>query len=115
MDVGKARRKRQALLRMTVDRGCTEHEARTAARLAAALEGRYGFAPDAATREYRAGFEARYARAEARAAVRFKWEYRRCGKARCHCARASSPAHGPYKYGKRREGRKVRSIYIGRA
>jgi len=99
---------------MTVANSCTPHEAETAARLAAALAWRYGFEQRDTTRAYRPDFEERFARAEATAAVRFAWEYRRCGKSNCHCSRAGSDRHGPYKYGKRREGRKVRSIYYGK-
>jgi len=99
---------------MTVANGCTTHEAETAARLAAALAGRYGFEQPHVARDWRPDFEQRFAHAEATAAVRFAWEYRRCGKANCHCSRAGSDRHGPYKYGKRREGRKVRSLYYGK-
>lgn len=109
-----AQRKYDSLCRMTVANGCTEHEARTAARLATQLAQRFGFRVDGPTKAYREGFEERFARAEKRAAMRWRWEYRRCGKARCRCAGPGKPAHGPYKYAKQRRGRKVVSVYIGR-
>ncbi len=110
----RARGKYHALCRMTIDRGCTPHEAATAARLAAALAQRFGFTREPSETTWRPDFEARWTRAEARAVVRFSWEYRRCGKPRCHCAGVGGTKHGPYRYGKKREGRKVRSIYVGR-
>ena len=42
-----------------------------------------------------------------------EWRFVRCGKPRCHCAKGSR-GHGPYAYAKRREGKKVRSIYLGK-
>lgn len=100
---------------MTEARGCTKHEAATAARLAAALAKKWGFDNDPHQRQWRPDFDSRFARAEQRAATRWAWEYRKCGKKRCHCATtASGKGHGPYKYGKRREGLKVRSVYMGR-
>ena len=99
---------------MTVERGCTPHEAATAAKLARALGQKWGFVEPRPRAEYRPDFDDRFKRAESRAAARWSWEYRRCGKKRCHCARAASPSHGPYKYGKRRDGRKVVSVYYGR-
>lgn len=101
------------MLRMTVARGCTPHEAATAKRLADVLAAKFGF-KDAATQAPPppADFHARYARAEKRAARRFNWEYRKCGKPNCHCARGG--AHGPYKYAKVREGRVVCSVYLGK-
>ena len=109
-----ARRKYDSLTRMTMARGCTSHEAETARRLAAALAARWGFDDSRAAREWRQDFDARFARAEARAAIRFNWEYRRCGKKRCRCAASLATRHGPYKYGKKRTGRKVSSVYVGR-
>jgi hypothetical protein len=109
-----AHRKYKSLLNMTEARGCTSHEATTARRLAAALAQKWGFADPNTGRSWRPDFDSRFARAEQHAAARWKWEYRRCGKKRCWCARAAAKTHGPYKYGKRREGRKVRSIYMGR-
>ena len=97
---------------MTVDRGCTVPEAHTAKRLASVLAAKWGFG-DADLRPFRDDFYARYAAAEKRAAGRFAWEYRRCGKRACHCMRTAGPGHGPYKYGKRRDGKTVRSIYMG--
>lgn len=99
MDRDQAHRKYATLLRMTTARGCTRAEAETAARLAARLAKTWAFTPS-------------YERAEAGAARRWRWEYRRCGKRRCHCVRGRG--HGPYKYEKRREGQKVRSVYRGR-
>jgi len=60
----------------------------------------------------RVDYERRYERAERHAAQHFKWEYRTCGK-RCSTCRGG-PAHGPYKYAKRRTGAKVVSVYLGR-
>ena len=108
-----AQRRYDSLRRMTTARGCTIHEAATAARLAHTLAKRYGLEDVVESREWRADFAARYTRAEQRAATRFKWEYRRCGKQRCHCASRGDRGHGPYRYSKKREGRKVRSIYLG--
>jgi len=99
---------------MTTSRGCTPHEASTAKRLAGQLGKKWGFTGAFSSREYRPDFDSRFARAEQRAAQHFAWEYRRCGKPSCHCARSPRPPHGPYKYGKRREGRTVRSIYMGK-
>src|SRR5258708_6980072 len=103
--------KYNALLRMTVDRGCTTHEAATAARIAAALAARFGFGDTQPKSHHRPEWDDRFARAEKRAAIKWRWEYRRCGKGNCHCARGGR--HGPYKYGKKRKGRKVVSIYVG--
>lgn len=99
---------------MTTARGCTVHEADTAHRLAAALAARFGFGNVPPATHWRPDFEQRFERAEQRAAGRFAWEYRRCGKSRCWCARARRKTHGPYRYGKKRIGRKVVSLYIGR-
>ncbi len=113
MDAQKARSKWEALKRMSVERGCSKHEAATARKLADALAKKYGFADVPAGRPFREDFDTRFRRAEGRAAMRFNWEYRQCYKPRCHCMKTNSP-HGPYKYGKKREGRTVRSIYLGR-
>ncbi len=94
---------------MTVERGCTSPEAATAARLARSLDLRYGFTGE---EHPETGFEERHAAQEARAAMRWRWEYRRCGKGNCWCMRTRGPGHGPYKYGKRRTGRYVTSVYI---
>lgn len=112
MDRDGAYRKWQALRRVTVANGATTHEAATAARLASVLASRFGFA-DQEPRQYREDFAPRYERAEARAARRWNWEYRQCYKPRCHCMKSDSP-HGPYRYAKQRDGRTVRSVYIGR-
>lgn len=112
MDRAAAYRKWQTLARMTTARGCTPPEAATAARLAKALAGRWGFGGSTRSYDLRRDFETRYRRAEGRAARRWAWEYRTCGKPTCHCYRGH--AHGPYKYAKRREGGTVRSIYLGR-
>lgn len=113
MDRNKAHARWKALLNMTVARGCTPHEAEVAARLAKALASKWGFADTPVTDRWREDFDARYERAEARAAMRYRWEYRTCGKARCRCMRGGAK-HGPYKYGKVRSGRKVSSVYLGR-
>lgn len=106
-----ARKRWDALGRMTTARGCTAAEAATARRLAASLAARWGFG-GAAPSASRPAYEERYARAERHAARHFRWEYRACGK-RCSTCR-NGAAHGPYKYAKQRDGRTVRSIYLGR-
>jgi hypothetical protein len=108
-----AYRKWKALLNLTVERGCTMHEADTAKRLADLMAKNYGFAREAEPEAFRPDFDARWKRAEQRAAMRWRWEYRSCGKAACHCMRELTK-HGPYKYGKVRKGRKVSSVYLGR-
>ncbi len=45
--------------------------------------------------------------------VSYRQSYRRCGKERCTTCRAG-PGHGPYWYASWREGRTVRSRYVGR-
>ena len=45
---------------------------------------------------------------------KIEWRFVRCGKSRCHCARGSR-GHGPYAYAKKREGKKVKSIYLGKS
>jgi len=114
MDREDARRRIAALLKMTVARGCTPAEAATARRLAETLAQKHGFT--IRTRESaseRPDFEARYQRAEGRAAARFNWEFRTCGKKSCRCMNGGAK-HGPYKYSKQRVGKTVRSIYRGR-
>jgi len=113
MDRNKAHARWKALCNMTVARGCTVHEAEVAARLAKALAAKFGFADAPAADHWRGDFDSRYERAEARAAMHFKWEYRSCGKARCHCMKFGTK-HGPYKYGKVRRGKHVASVYLGR-
>lgn len=108
-----ARRKWRSLLRMTVARGCTQPEADTAALLAHRLDLRYGFTGETPAHP-ESGFAERHAADERRAAMRWKWEYRRCGKPNCWCMGTTRPGHGPYKYGKRRSGTYVTSVYIGR-
>lgn len=108
----KALRKWRALLNLTVQRGATMHEAAVAAKLAKALAAKFGFG-NTDKRDFREDFASRFARAEQRAARRWAWEYRTCGKGRCHCMRGDGK-HGPYKYGKKRTGRKVVSIYVGK-
>ncbi len=41
-------------------------------------------------------------------------QYRRCGKARCRCARPGEPSHGPYFYHYWRGGGKARKRYLAR-
>ena len=41
-------------------------------------------------------------------------QYRRCGKARCRCARPDEPPHGPYFYHYWREGGRARKRYVAR-
>lgn len=112
MDRTAAYRKWQTLARMTTARGCTPAEAATAARLAKVLAGKWGFGGSTRSYDVPPGFSTRYQRAERRAARRWAWEYRTCGKPRCRCAHGDK--HGPYKYAKRRDGGTVRSIYLGR-
>ena len=112
MDKHRAQARYNALRNMTVDRGCTAHEAATAARIAAVLARQYGLVEEQPQAPARDEFDVRFARAEARAAYTYAWEYRTCGKRRCRCMRGGSP-HGPYKYSKRRRGKKVVSIYRG--
>jgi uncharacterized protein DUF6788 len=87
-----------ALRRMDVAHGCTASEA-------------------ASAREAIKRIEARVAQGEARTRVtreeirRRGWEFRTCGKKACHCMRGGA-AHGPYRYEKRRTGKKVSSIYM---
>ena len=106
-----ARKKWNTLRNITVERGCSKHEAATAQRLARQLEQKYGLGSTKQHAKYREGFEDRFKRAEKRAAVRWRWEYRQCGKC-CKCAFGFP--HGPYKYSKQRRGKKVVSIYIGK-
>lgn len=113
MDRTKALARWRALCNMTVARGCTVHEAAVAKRLADALAKKFGFADTPASDSFRPDFDKRYERAEARAATKFRWEYRTCGKMRCHCMKHGTK-HGPYKYGKVRHGAKVSSVYLGR-
>lgn len=113
MDKAKAYTKWRALCNMTEARGCTKHEAETAKKFADVLAKKFGFADTPTAERWRPDFDARYARAEAKAAMRYGWEYRRCWKARCRCMRGGAP-HGPYKYGKVRRGNKVNSVYLGR-
>ena len=42
----------------------------------------------------------------------YREEYRRCGKAECHCA--TGPGHGPYVYRYWTEGGKTRREYVGK-
>jgi N-methylhydantoinase A/oxoprolinase/acetone carboxylase beta subunit len=131
-----ALRKWNALRRMTTARGCSPHEAATAAAIAAGLARRWGFsrvaqdararvvedwgarvraAQDAIRRAAAARAAAQAHAAEREAARKFGWEYRRCGKRRCWCAsRPLHRAHGPYRYRKVRRGRKVVSVYVGK-
>src|SRR5512145_1723890 len=112
-DRATAYRKWQQLRTMTTARGCTPAEASTAAKLAASLAAKWGFATPATPKTPSVEYQQRYQRAEQRAGRRCGWEYRTCGKPRCRCARGFR--HGPYKYEKRRVGATVRSIYRGRA
>ena len=41
-----------------------------------------------------------------------RMEYRRCGKASCHCAKGE--LHGPYYYAYYKQGGKTKAIYFGR-
>jgi len=82
---------------MTVARGCTPHEAQAARVIADRLAVTWHFVVSEQPRPRGA---------------RWRWEYRRCGKPRCHCR--SGALHGPYKYEKRRRGRVVSSVYRGK-
>lgn len=139
MNRQEAHAKWSSLRNMTIERGCTEHEADTAAKLAARLDAMYGFTAERASsstrpmddrlrrwQEYvrrtqagstRATREAKqeWTRDYEQAKAKFKWEGRRCGKALCWCMRTGG-YHGPYKYGKTRYGfknRRVKSVYMG--
>jgi hypothetical protein len=114
MDRAAAWRKFQTLLRMTTGNGCQPHEADTAMRLARTLDARFGFGGTPVDTHWRPDFAERFARAEAAAARRFNWEYRRCGKRNCWCRRSRRKTHGPYRYAKERRGHTVVSIYIGK-
>lgn len=107
-----AYRKWQALGRVTTERGATAAEASTAAKLAASLGAKWGFARPAPAQPPGPEYDERFRHAEQRAAQHFGWEYRTCGKPQCRCFRGSK--HGPYKYGKKRRGSTVVSIYLGR-
>lgn len=109
-----AKRKIEALLRMTVERGCTKGEAATARRMAESLAAKWGFTIRPRTSgEKKPDYDERFREAEKKAAARWGWEYRSCGKKSCHCMRDGSK-HGPYKYRKRRDGKKISSIYGGK-
>ena len=112
MDRKKAGARYRALRNMTVARGCTKPEADVAKRLADALAKKFGFADTPISNSWRPDFDIRWERTERRAAIKFRWEYRTCGKSACHCMRGYGK-HGPYKYGKVRIGNKVNSIYYG--
>src|SRR5260370_20953026 len=112
MNQSQAQRKYDKLREIRGERGEGEHEAATAGRLALALARQYGLSDAAPGAPAREEFDARFRRAEARAAYTYAWEYRTCGKPRCRCMRVGY-RHGPYKYSKRREGKKVVSIYRG--
>lgn len=109
-----AKRKYDALRRMTTARGCTTHEAATAQKLADALGKKFGFVEPPQTSQYRPDFDSRFHRTEKRAAKHYGWEYRKCGKPNCWCAFSPAAGHGPYKYRKERRGRRVVSVYLGK-
>jgi hypothetical protein len=50
--------------------------------------------------------------------ITYQLQYRRCGKQHCRCTqlvdRADNRGHGPYWYAYWREGKKLRSAYIGK-
>src|SRR5262245_12731478 len=87
----------RALRRLTVANGCTPHEAFSAAKKAEQLAARY------------AVVELDFL---IPTGVAWRWEWRRCGKRRCHCR--GGALHGPYKYSKRRRGKTVVSVYRGK-
>lgn len=101
----------RALGNMTVARGCTEPEAATAARLRRMIDEEWNFSSE----QVRRGPIPNKGEAErwywANVMV-WNWEHRKCGKKNCWCAGAAR-GHGPYKYAKRRVGKKVASIYLG--
>src|ERR1700730_8311134 len=111
MDRKKAEARYRALRNMTEARGCNPNEAAIAKRLADALQKKCGLEDAPVSDSFRPDFDARWERAAAKAAMRWNWEYRTCGKARCRCMRGGSP-HGPYKYGKVRRGATVCSVYL---
>jgi len=101
-----AERRYVALLRMTAKRGCTDAEAATAREIARRIAKMWDL--DSCATES-------VAQDERQAARRWGWEYRHCGRKNCWCfGKPIREAHGPYRYEKRREGRRVRSIYQGR-
>jgi hypothetical protein len=112
MDRDSAFRKYKALLNMTEARGCSEAEASSAAALAKQLAGKWNFAhepaPDAAAWTDRV-WQPKYEKAS----QTFHWEYRKCGKPACWCRHAKY-SHGPYRYHKKRIGKKVVSVYLGK-
>ena len=111
MNREQAQRRFDALSRMTVARGCSLAEAATAATIAQRIARTFGFGG-----EKRHWWEksAPVAQDMHKAAERFGWEYRRCGKKRCWCARRPlHQAHGPYRYRKQRRGSHVHSVYVG--
>lgn len=109
MDIApKTRAKYEALKRMTRRNGCTAPEAAAAAAAAARLLRRNpALEKPVLVRKVFRGFQEEMMRAGA------KWEYRKCGKSNCHCAKGG-PGHGPYLYEKQREGATVSSVYRGR-
>lgn len=113
MDRKKAEARYRALRNMTEARGCSPNEAAIAKRLADALQKKFGLDDAPVSDSFRPDFDLRWERAEQKAAMRYAWEYRSCGKRRCHCMRYGTK-HGPYKYGKVRRGNSVNSIYLGR-
>src|SRR5712691_2436179 len=78
-----AERRYAALLRMTAKRGCTEAEAATAREIARriAILWHLGVAQDGPGKAAASGV----AQDEWKAASRFGWEYRRCGRRNCWC------------------------------
>ena len=108
MDASSTRRKLDVLERMTVARGCTEHEAKVAAEIASRLRKKLGFA--ARSEEEPIRQEARVWRKPPTAAG---WEWRQCYKRTCHCMKGGT-WHGPYRYRKRRRKHTVSSVYGGK-
>jgi len=118
MNRTQAVRRYEALLRMTVARGCTQSEAATAKEIARRIAELWGLDSCATgSPAYRKTYAGdRVAQDERQAAKKYGWEYRRCGKRSCWCAgRPIRETHGPYRYAKQRRGRYVYSIYQGRS
>ena len=111
MNREQAQRRFDALSRMTVARGCTVAEAATTATIAQRIARAFGFGGEKRHWWEKSTPVAQDVRA---AAERFGWEFRRCGKKSCWCAkRPLHQAHGPYRYRKQRRGSHVHSVYVG--
>jgi hypothetical protein len=125
---------------MTEARGCFPGEAAAAATLRARLDQQWGFSAERAGSSTRATDDRTqrsqdYVRRKQQqqkppppppkpeqekwdydyeaARRKWNWEGRKCGKMNCWCSRRPG-THGPYRYAKKRTGRQVNSIYLGK-